>query len=275
MDADTLRLILIILGALLILGVYLWERRHQADEQLDMVRRGAAGERREPRLGEVDGATAGPLGPAHPEEQGEDLDATLQMLSGLVSENRSAQRLAPNEATSRSSGPTNTQRQEPSAAEAAAKGNYWQAALPNLILQLNISAKDGRFSGPDILRAVQGAGLQAGEMDIFHRHEGRDGNGQVLFSMASMVKPGVFPMQSMEGFHTPGLTLFAQLPGPRDGLSLFSDMLTSARHIASVLGGELQDETHSRLTKQTIEHIRSQIIEHHRQIQVRLAHSKR
>jgi len=276
MDADTLRLILIILGALLILGVYLWERYHRAEDRLEVMRRGAAGERREPRLGEVDGAAAGPVGPARPHDTDEDLDAALQALSGLVSEDRPAQRPQPREAASRSGSPGDTQRpQDPPAAETAARDDYWQTALPGLILQLNISVKNGRFAGPDILRAVQGAGLQAGEMDIFHRHEGEDGKGQVLFSMASMVKPGVFPLQAMEGFHTPGLTLFAQLPGPRDGLALFSDLLASARHIATELGGELQDDTHSRLTKQTIEHLRSQIIEHQRQVQVRLAHSKR
>jgi cell division protein ZipA len=77
----------------------------------------------------------------------------------------------------------------------------------------------------------------------------------------------------MEGFSTPGLAFFAQLPGHGDSLAIFSDMLFTAQRLLAILGGELQDETHSALTKQTIEHIRSQIMEHRRLVQ--LARSRR
>ena len=53
-----------------------------------------------------------------------------------------------------------------------------------------------------------------------------------------------------------------------DGLATLSDMLFSAERIAALLDGELQDETHSVLSKQTIEHMRSQILEHRRQVQL-------
>jgi cell division protein ZipA len=72
----------------------------------------------------------------------------------------------------------------------------------------------------------------------------------------------------MEGFSTPGLTLFAQLPGPGDSLAIFSDMLFTAQRLAAKLDAEMQDETHSALTKQTVEHIRSQIMEHRRLVQL-------
>ena len=41
-----------------------------------------------------------------------------------------------------------------------------------------------------------------------------------------------------------------------------------AERLASILGGNLQDETHSHLTKQTIEHMREEILEHRRQLQL-------
>jgi len=69
------------------------------------------------------------------------------------------------------------------------------------------------------------------------------------------------------------VTLFAQLPGPREGLETFSLMLSAAERLAALLNGELQDETHSDLSRQTIEHIREEITEHSRQ--VRLARSRR
>jgi cell division protein ZipA len=109
-------------------------------------------------------------------------------------------------------------------------------------------------------------------MQIFHRYTS-DGSKKTLFSMASLVEPGFFPFKSMDGFSTPGLILFCQLPGPGDSLAIFSDMLFSAQRLSTTLGGELQDETHSALTKQTIEHIRGQILEHRRLVQ--LARSRR
>ncbi len=91
--------------------------------------------------------------------------------------------------------------------------------------------------------------------------------------MASLVEPGTFPVKAMDEFDTPGLALFTQLPGPGDSLAIFSDMLFTAQRLAALLNGELQDETHSALTKQTVEHIRSQILEHRRLVQ--LARSRR
>jgi cell division protein ZipA len=35
MDADTVRLILIIVGALVILALYLWERRRESEDERD------------------------------------------------------------------------------------------------------------------------------------------------------------------------------------------------------------------------------------------------
>jgi cell division protein ZipA len=141
-------------------------------------------------------------------------------------------------------------------------------ALPVLILQINIAASDERFQGKDILQAVKAVNLSAGSMRIFHRRAGDEPNGAVLFSMASMVEPGVFPLDAMDGFSTPGLTLFAQLPGVEDGLAIFSDLIDTAERIADLLHGELQDDTHSRLTRQTIEHLRSQVLEHRRRLQL-------
>ena len=45
-------------------------------------------------------------------------------------------------------------------------------------------------------------------------------------------------------------------------------MLFTAERVSAVLDGELQDETHSVLTKQTIEHIRGEIMEHRRKVQL-------
>ncbi len=112
-----------------------------------------------------------------------------------------------------------------------------------------------------------------GDMSIYHRYDGDPARGRVLFGMASIVEPGTFPTDRLDDFTTPGVILFAQLPGHQDGMVIFSDMLFTAERLAVMLDGHLQDGTHSDLSKQTISHIREGILEHRRQVQ--LARSSR
>jgi cell division protein ZipA len=139
--------------------------------------------------------------------------------------------------------------------------------VPDLIIQINVRAKKPPFDGPAIEKAMQETGLTLSEMSIYQRLAS-DGSHKVLFNVASMVEPGVFPLKTMADFSTPGLTLFTQLPGPGDSMMIFSDMLYTAERLAAMLVGDLQDETHSALSKQTIEHLRERILEQKRQIQL-------
>jgi len=286
MDVTILRIILILLGGGLIVGIYLWERRKRADTRIQAVRR-----EKEPRLEPTFGHSGPRQEPKAEEAQVADLDHDLHELQELVREERPAparpNKARPNKARPNKARPAKTrpakksnkrvsseaeiQQQDLFAYEAVTETDHYQREkieIPTLILQINVSARNEDFEGLDIIRAIQGEQLELGDMDIYHRHNEWGGKGPVLFSMASMVKPGTFPKESMEEFSTPGLTLFAQLPGPRDGLELFSEMHSTAEHLALELDGELQDETHSRLSKQTVEHIRSQIVEHQRRVQL-------
>jgi cell division protein ZipA len=139
--------------------------------------------------------------------------------------------------------------------------------VPDLIIQINVRAKQHPFDGPAIEKAMQETGLVLSDMAIYQRLAS-DGSQKVLYNIASMVEPGTFSAKAMADFTTPGLTLFAQLPGPGDSLMIFSDMLYTAERLAAMLVGDLQDENHSALTKQTIEHLRERIMEHKRQIQL-------
>jgi cell division protein ZipA len=137
--------------------------------------------------------------------------------------------------------------------------------VPVLIIQINLRARATPFAGPAIQKATHETGLVMSELSIYQRLAS---DGKPQFNMASMVEPGVFPKQDVASFTTPGLTLFTQLPAPGDSMAIFSDMLFTAERLAAILGGELQDETHSALSKQTIEHMRGQIIEHRRKVQL-------
>lgn len=128
------------------------------------------------------------------------------------------------------------------------------------VFMLNVVARDARgFKGEDILHILLACDLRFGDMNFFHRHEFEAGKGAIQFSVANMVQPGVFDIDNMSDFNTPGLVFFLTLPGPEDMMKAFDYMLETAQAVARNLGGDVLDESRSVLTKQTLEHSRQQI----------------
>ena len=133
------------------------------------------------------------------------------------------------------------------------------------VLVINVISRDpAGFRGPALLQNILESGLRFGEMDIFHRHESMAGNGEVLFSMANAVKPGVFDLDDIDHFTTPAVSFFLGLPGPRHPKQAFDVMVAAARKLSAELNGELKDDQRSVLTAQTIEHYRQRIVEYER-----------
>ncbi|WP_335909983.1 cell division protein ZipA [Shewanella indica] len=113
---------------------------------------------------------------------------------------------------------------------------------PTDVLVLHVVAKEGEsLSGAELLPCLLALNFKFGDMNIFHRHEDNAGTGRVLFSLANMVKPGVFDPDNMEQFSTQGVVLFMTLPCHGDPLMNFSIMLNSAHQLADDLGAELLD----------------------------------
>lgn len=139
------------------------------------------------------------------------------------------------------------------------------AAPVEEVLVINVISRDPNgFKGPALLQNILESGLRFGDMDIFHRHESMAGNGEVLFSMANAVKPGVFDLDDIDHFTTRAVSFFMGLPGPRHPKPAFEVMVAAARKLAHELDGELKDDQRSVLTAQTIEHYRQRIVEFER-----------
>ena len=115
------------------------------------------------------------------------------------------------------------------------------------------------FRGEDILHILLACDLRFGDMNFFHRHEFEAGRGAIQFSVANMMQPGVFDIDNMSDFSTPGLVFFVTLPGPEDMMKAFDYMLETAQAVARNLGGDVLDESRSVVTRQTLEHCRQQI----------------
>ncbi|KAB2823060.1 MAG: cell division protein ZipA, partial [Candidatus Dadabacteria bacterium] len=105
------------------------------------------------------------------------------------------------------------------------------------------------------------AGLKHGRFGIFHRHEVSD-EGRITFSVASLVEQGSFDLSRLKDAVYPGVSLFLMLPGPRDPLAAFDDMLATARLLAEKLDGELLDEHGSRLSVQRERYLREEVIQY-------------
>ena len=136
-------------------------------------------------------------------------------------------------------------------------------AMPDKVISLYVMAPPGvPFRGSFLMEAMGEAGLEFGDMQIFHclqRHNGRD---QVLFSVANMLEPGTFDPRAMDDFSTRGLVLFLQLPAPIDAIKAFDAMVAAARSLATSLEGSVYDANHSVLTRQTISHLREDVIDY-------------
>lgn len=282
MDATTLRIVLLVLGVVFLGAIYLYETRRRKRE-IAQARRRVAPEFNEPQISESILADEPDSDPVTHDDQDKlstdeedtwaewDDEDTEQLYPGIDGIKGMHAEDAPESDLELNAGePAATPEQQELFGFSAQEES--PVDVPKLILQINLKAKSAPFNGVNIQKAMNDVGLVLGKLPIYQRLSS-DSRQIPQFNIASMVEPGTFPDKDLEQFETPGLTLFTQLPVPGgDGMAVFSDMLFTAERLAATLNGELQDETHSALTKQTIEHLRGQITEHRRQVQ--LARSK-
>jgi cell division protein ZipA len=128
------------------------------------------------------------------------------------------------------------------------------------IVTLFVVAREGNaFNGPDLIVAAEKAGLEFGDMGIYHRLvDGRRELGPI-FSVANMLKPGNFDLGRLESLRTLGLSFFMTLPAPIPALDAWDAMLPTAQRLAELLDGLVLDEERNALGRQRIAHIRDEL----------------
>ncbi|MEP6899828.1 MAG: cell division protein ZipA [Rhodanobacter sp.] len=135
------------------------------------------------------------------------------------------------------------------------------AQLPvERIVTLFVIARDGgHFNGSDLIVAAEKAGLEFGDMGIYHRLV--DGKRELgpIFSVANMLKPGNFDLGRLDALRTPGVSFFMTLPAPLPALDAWDAMLPTAQRLAELLDGQVLDEERNALGRQRIAHIRDQL----------------
>ena len=132
----------------------------------------------------------------------------------------------------------------------AATGRH-RAAHPH---RAGVRARRGALDGAALMAALEGRGLFFGRYKVFHR---RDDVGRTLFCAASLVEPGTFDLSRMPEEEYRGLTLFAVLPGPADGLSILDALIETAGDLAESLNGQVQDFKGAPLSPQRVAALRA------------------
>jgi cell division protein ZipA len=230
---ENIRWILLLVGVVIILGIYLFARLKTLSLSVPRRSRPKAGAARRAAEPSVDGFSAEDSLPADIDELGE---------------------LYPREDSAAAAEPVITARTRsarPSRPEVS----------PNHVFSLFVLAPHGvPFRGPLLLGALDKAKLEYGDMQIFHRAELIDGKEKTLFSAANIREPGTFDLAAMEHFTTQGLALFMQVRPGVDAVWAFEAMVEAARSLADSLDGTVCDATRSVLTRQTIGHMREAVI---------------
>ena len=128
------------------------------------------------------------------------------------------------------------------------------------IIQLSVVAKgEFLFAGDELKNALMDLDLVHGEMGIFHRYDSE--LRKPLFSVASLVKPGTFPIDDMASYQYPGVVLFFQPATVDDPLRVFDDLVDTCHELAIRLDGIEWDETRRPLTEEKIAQMRRGLIE--------------
>ena len=235
MSATELRLLLLFLG-LIVLGVISWFGR-PARRTGSAAHRAAM--RREPVLGEEDADSDSPYtaardAPWFTADDGADELPSLK-IEGLSERDDADPGMAPRTGQRES-------------------GNHER------IITLYVVAQDGyTLNGPELVVAAEKAGLVHGDLGIFHRLVDSKPELGPIFSMANMVRPGVFDLSQMDQFSTPGVVVFLTLPGPLSALDAWDTMLPAAQRFSDLLGAQLLDDQRTPLGRQRIAALRDEL----------------
>lgn len=255
MDAGTLRIILIVFGALLLGVLYLWERRRiesEAEPEEQAHERSFDAGRREPSFGApfndaADANRAEDASEAELDEQARRsaaLDVEPNARDASAGDDELDSDESDLERPGVRSGSSDREVSERGEAGASSVQPQRQASTSpvnqgSLLVQLFVVAQGEHFDGSDVQAVAERQHLIPGEMDIYHRRNLDSSSQYPLFSMANLVNPGTFPFDAMDSFTTPGVALFTQLEGLPSDLMVYDELVQTARSMADTLGGEL------------------------------------
>lgn len=235
---DELRWILLGLGAVLIVAVYLWGRSQNKSSPgtTDKIYETPSFSATEDDDQWVDGV--GPVRVVTSDEQDTavpGIDSDVEQFEDVVD-----QQPDPSDDTDDTQQSESVQNEEP-------------VEVDDVVSLFLVVAKDKVINGEHIYSACLGNNLQYGEMKIFHR---MNEQGEIVFSLSDMMKPGWFEIDKINDHRTRGISLFVQLSMVADPVNALDDMLLCAHSISNLLGAQLCGEDRMLLNESTVKMMR-------------------
>ena len=236
---DSLRLTLVIIGLIIVVGIY-FKFRSSDDDLIFILKKllnpTSKTESADSNTSSDDDDDLIPvLTPIHDEPDSSDFEALSQIISGRdrVEEYTKQHEMA-----------------------FTAVEDTTETGPESLLIILYIMSPQGHvFTGEGIHAVMTSAGLTHGEHKIYHYLE----NNIAVFSIANAIEPGFFEVSQLKSVSTPGLAVFLQLPGPVECRKALNKLLEISKRLADALSGELCDENRSVLTQQTISHLKDKV----------------
>jgi len=152
----------------------------------------------------------------------------------------------------------------PSASDVEAVNQVVTAPQPKAPVQRQLIAlrlaMNESVSGEQLLAMFQAENLQHGKFNIFHRLH----DGETVFSVASLVEPGSFDLESMPSQEYRGISLFLLLPCSLPAIDAFDEMISCAERLARITSGVVQDENGVMLLESGIDRLRNKALDFER-----------
>lgn len=131
-----------------------------------------------------------------------------------------------------------------------------KTALPALIEFSLVARADEGFNGEELFEAFERNDLKYGSVKVFERV---DKNRLVDFAVASMIDPGTFPSEDLEQFYCPGIVFYMQPREVDNPLRVFDDFMDTIDNLAVELDGVVWDNQRQPLTAETIAQFRQML----------------
>jgi FtsZ-interacting cell division protein ZipA len=130
----------------------------------------------------------------------------------------------------------------------------WPPAQTERVLTVRVVRPDGlALPGRALRQAMESAGMVHGPQRIYHLV---DAEGDVRASAANLVRPGSFDPTQMDAQEFRGLSLFSILPGPVASQRMLDDLLELAHTVAARVDAVVQDEQGAALVGERLAQLR-------------------
>ena len=141
----------------------------------------------------------------------------------------------------------------------AAVAIRWPPTSAKRVVTLRVAGRAGAMLPGRALRtALLAVGMQHGPQEIFHLVSD---DGEVLASAANLVRPGSFDPLAMDAQEFRGVSLFCVLPGPLAGSAMVEGLVSLARDLADRLGAVVQDDLGLPLSAERLTQLRRSVQE--------------